>query len=130
MAKAVKPEIRLGRLELQIMNVVWSSGKATVHEVRDELSKGRKPAYSTVLTMMRKLEAKGYLAHEVDDRTYVYEPCISRRAVRQGLLADLVDRLFEGSSSLLLTSLVEQDRITDKEIREIQDLVKKRGVQE
>lgn len=128
MAKATKSEIRLGRLELQIMNVVWSRGKTTVHEVRDELSDGRKPAYSTILTMMRKLEAKGYLKHEVDDRTYVYEPTISRRAVRHSLLGDLVDRLFEGSSSLLLTSLVEQNRITDQELREIQELVKKRSV--
>ncbi len=126
MAKATKSEIRLGRLELKIMNVVWSRGKTTVHEVRDELSQGRKPAYSTILTMMRKLEAKGYLTHEVDDRTYVYESTISRRAVRHGLLGDLVDRLFEGSSSLLLTSLVEQDRISDQELNEIKKLVKKR----
>lgn len=128
MTKAAKSGIRLGRLELQIMNVVWSRGKTTVHEVRDELSDGRKPAYSTILTMMRKLEAKGYLKHEVDDRTYVYAPTISRRAVRHSLLGDLVDRLFEGSSSLLLTSLVEQNRITDQELREIQELVKKRSV--
>jgi len=129
MAKATESEIRLGRLELQIMNVVWSRGKATVHEVKDELSQGRKPAYSTILTMMRKLEAKGYLKHDVDDRTYVYEPTISRKTVRHGLLGDLVDRLFEGSSSLLLTSLVEQDRITDQELSEIKKLVKKRTTQ-
>ena len=121
-----KSEIRLGRLELQIMNVVWSRGKATVHEVRDELSQGRKPAYSTILTMMRKLEAKGYLMHEVDGRTYVYQPAISHRAVRRCLLGDLVDRLFEGSPVLLLTSLVEWNRVTDRELREIQELVKKR----
>ena len=129
MTKATKSEIRLGRLELQIMNVVWSRGKATVHEVRDELSQGRrKPAYSTILTMMRKLEAKGYLRHEVDDRTYVYEPSISRKAVRHSLVGDLVDRLFEGSSSLLVTSLVEQNRVTDQELREIQELLKKRSL--
>lgn len=128
MPKSKKFEIRLGRLELRIMNVVWSRGKATVHEVRDELSKGRKPAYSTILTMMRKLEAKGYLKHEVDDRTYIYAPAISRQVVRHSLLGDLVDRLFEGSSSLLLTSLVEQNRITDRELLEIQKLVKKRSV--
>jgi predicted transcriptional regulator len=129
MAKATESEIRLGRLELQIMNVVWSRGKATVHEVKDELSQGRKPAYSTILTMMRKLEAKGYLKHDVDDRTYVYESTISRKTVRHGLLGDLVDRLFEGSSSLLLTSLVEQDRISDEELGEIKKLFKKRSAQ-
>ncbi len=119
-------EIRLGRIELQIMNVVWEKGKATVHDVKDTLGRGRKPAYSTILTMMRKLEVKGYLEHDVDDRTYVYRPAISRKVVRHGILGDIVDRLFEGSPSLLLNSLVEQNRISKKELREIQRLIKER----
>ena len=119
-------EIRLGRLELQIMNVVWEKGKATVHDVKDTLSRGRKPAYSTILTMMRKLEVKGYLEHDVDDRTYVYRPAISQKVVRHGILGDIVDRLFEGSPSLLLNSLVEQKHISKKELREIQRLIKER----
>jgi predicted transcriptional regulator len=125
MANKINSEIRLGRLELQIMNVVWDSGKATVHEVKKALSR-RKSAYSTILTMMRKLEAKGYLSHEVDGRTYVYRPSISQQAVRQGVLGDLVERLFEGSTSLLLTSLVEQNRISENELCEIRKLIKER----
>lgn len=127
MAKKQNSEIRLGRLELQIMNVVWEKGKATVHDVKDVLGRGRKPAYSTILTMMRKLEAKGYLEHDVDDRTYVYRPTISQQAVRHGVLGDIVDRLFEGSPSLLLNSLVEQNRMSDKELKNIQKLIKERG---
>jgi BlaI family penicillinase repressor len=126
MAKRKNSEIRLGRLELQIMSVVWERGKATVHNVKDALSRGRKPAYSTILTMMRKLEAKGYLAHDVQERSYIYYPTISQEAVRHGVVGDLVERLFEGSASLLLTSLVEQNRISEKELREIQKLIKKR----
>jgi BlaI family penicillinase repressor len=126
MSKLSNSEIRLGRLELQIMNVVWTCGKATVHDVKDALTRGRKPAYSTILTMMRKLEAKGYLEHEVKERAYIYHPTISRDAVRKGLVGDLVDRLFEGSPSLLLNSLVEQNRISEKELHEIQKLIKKR----
>ncbi len=129
MTKATKSEIRLGRLEMQIMNVVWNRGKATVHEVKDQLSRGKKPAYSTILTMMRKLEAKGYLKHDVDDRTYVYEPVISRSTARQGIVGDVLDRVFEGSPSLLLSSLVEQDRVSDEELAEIQKLVAKRRAQ-
>ncbi len=129
MANKINSEIRLGRLELQIMNVVWDSGKATVHDVKNALSR-RKPAYSTILTMMRKLEAKGYLEHEVDGRTYVYRPLISQQAVRQGVLGDLVERLFEGSTSLLLTSLVEQNRISENELCEIRKLIEERGENE
>ena len=129
MAYKINSEIRLGRLELQIMNVVWDRGKATVHDVKNALSR-RKPAYSTILTMMRKLEVKGYLEHEVDGRTYVYRPLISQQAVRQGVLGDLVERLFEGSTSLLLTSLVEQNRISENELREIRKLIEERGKNE
>jgi len=126
MANKINSEIRLGRLELQIMNVVWDKSKATVHDVKKALSR-RKPAYSTILTMMRKLETKGYLEHEVDGRTYVYRPSISQQAVRQGVLGDLVERLFEGSTSLLLTSLVEQNRISENELCEIRKLIEERG---
>ncbi|MHC4537426.1 MAG: BlaI/MecI/CopY family transcriptional regulator [Planctomycetota bacterium] len=126
MANKINSEIRLGRLELQIMNVVWDRGKATVHDVKKALSR-RKPAYSTILTMMRKLEAKGYLEHDVDDRTYVYRPTISQQAVRRSVLGDIVDRLFEGSPSLLLNSLVEQNHISEKELKQIQKLIKERG---
>ncbi|MHC4397800.1 MAG: BlaI/MecI/CopY family transcriptional regulator [Planctomycetota bacterium] len=126
MQKKKLSEIRLGRLELRIMNVVWDKGQATVHDVKDVISRGRKPAYSTILTMMRKLEAKGYLAHDVDDRTYVYRATISRQTVRQGVIGDLLDRLFEGSPSLLLNSLVEQNRISEEELSEIRKLISKR----
>ncbi len=129
MVNKINSEIRLGRLELQIMNVVWDRGKATVHDVKNALSR-RKPAYSTILTMMRKLEVKGYLEHEVDGRTYVYRPLISQQAVRQSVLGDLVERLFEGSTSLLLTSLVEQNRISKNELRQIRKLIEERGKNE
>jgi BlaI family penicillinase repressor len=126
MSKKKLSEIRLGRLELQIMNVVWDKGQATVHDVKDAISRGRKPAYSTILTMMRKLEAKGYLEHDVDDRTYVYRATISRQTVRQGVLGDLLDRLFEGSPLLLVNSLVEQKSISEEELSEIRKLIRKR----
>lgn len=126
MVKEGSSQIRLGRVELQIMNVVWERGKATVHDVKDALSRGRKPAYSTILTMMRKLEAKGYLEHDIDERTYVYRPTISKKAVGHGMLGDVLDRLFEGSPSLLLNSLVEQDRISEKELRKIRKLIRER----
>lgn len=126
MAKKGRSQIRLGRVELQIMNVVWDKGTATVSDVKEALSRGRKPAYSTILTMMRKLEAKGYLEHEVQERTYIYRPTISKETVRHSMVGDVLDRLFEGSPSLLLSSLVEQDRISEKELRKIRKLIRER----
>jgi BlaI family penicillinase repressor len=119
-------EIRLGRLELQIMSVVWDKETATVHDVKEALSRGRKPAYSTILTMMRKLETKGYLEHDVADRTYVYRATISRQAARHSLLGDLLERVFEGSPSQLVSSLVEQNQLTERELSEIKRLIAER----
>jgi BlaI family penicillinase repressor len=126
MTRKGRSQIRLGRVELQIMNVVWAKGIATVHDVKEALSRGRKPAYSTILTMMRKLEAKGYLEHEVHERTYVYRPTISKKAVRHSMVGEVLDRLFEGSPSLLLNSLAEQNRISEKELRQIKKLIRER----
>ncbi|MFB0554329.1 MAG: BlaI/MecI/CopY family transcriptional regulator [Phycisphaerae bacterium] len=130
MAKKGRSKIRLGRVELQIMNVVWDKGTATVYDVKESLSRGRKPAYTTILTMMRKLEAKGYLEHDVDERTYVYRPTISKKEVRHSMLDDILDGLFENSPSLLFNSLVEQDRISEKELRKIRKLIRERGKNE
>jgi BlaI family transcriptional regulator, penicillinase repressor len=126
MIKKADGDIRLGRLELQIMNVVWEKGEATVHDVKETLSKGRKPAYSTILTMMRKIEAKGYLEHDVKNRTFVYRPAISRDAVRHSVLGDILDRLFEGSPFLLMNSLVEQKGVSKEELSQIQRLIKEK----
>lgn len=124
MTKNGDSDIRLGRLEMQIMNVVWERESATVHDVKDALGKGRKPAYSTILTMMRKLEAKGYLDHDVDNRTYVYRPTISQNVARKSILGDIIDRLFEGSPTLLLNSLVEQNQVSREELNQLQELIK------
>jgi len=129
MSKHKESKIRLGPMELQIMHVVWQLGRATVHDVKDVLGRGRKPAYTTVLTMMRKLEAKGYLEHDVDDRTYVYRSTITRQTVRHSMVADLLDRVFEGSPQQLLATLVEQDRISEAELKEVRRLIRKRGTE-
>ncbi len=127
MAKRGSAEIRLGKLELKIMNVVWERGTATVHDVKDALSRGKTPAYTTVLTMMRNLEAKGYLEHEVDGRTFVYQPTLTRATARQSMLSELLERVFDDSPSLLVNSLMKQKRISAKELRRIRDLLRERG---
>jgi predicted transcriptional regulator len=117
-------EIRLGKLELQIMKVVWKMGRATVHDVKEALGKGRKPAYSTILTMMRKIEAKGYLEHDVDNRTYVYRSTISREDVQRSVLGDVLHRVFEGSPAELMNCLVEREDISEAELRQIKKLIR------
>jgi len=64
----------LGELQRAVMETVWDMGKATVREVRDRLSERRVPAYTTILTVMQKLEKAGWLKHKTDGRTYIYPP--------------------------------------------------------
>ena len=116
-------DIRLGKLELEIMKVVWDRDKATVAEVQRSLSRNPPRAYNTILTMMRKLEAKGYLAHATEDRTFIYHATISQDNVRRSVLADIVDRVFDGSAQLLVSGLVDYKKLSAREVREIRDLL-------
>jgi BlaI family penicillinase repressor len=128
MPKSVDDDVRLGKLELQIMNVVWDRGLATVQDVVGALTNGvRKPAYNTILTMMRKIEAKGYLAHDTEGRTFIYRPVLQKRDARRNILGTLVDRLFNGSPAQLVNSLVEEGRVSEKELAEIRKILGKGG---
>ncbi len=126
MGKSADDDVRLGRLGLQIMNIVWDRGRATVQEVVDVLAAGaRRPAYNTILTMMRKLEGKGYLAHDTQGRTFVYRSVLDKRHARRSLLGAMVDRLFNGSPAQLVNSLVEEGRVSEKELGEIRKILGK-----
>lgn len=128
MPKSTDEDVRLGRLELQIMNVVWDRGRASVQDVVEALAGAtRKPAYNTILTMMRKIEAKGYLAHDTEGRTFIYRPVLQKRDARRSLLGALVDRLFNGSPAQLVNSLVEEGRVSGKELVEIRKILSKGG---
>lgn len=128
MARSADDDVRLGKLELQIMNEVWERGRASVQDVVTALSGGsRKPAYSTILTMMRKLEAKGYLAHEAEGRTFIYRPVLEKREARRSLLGMMVERLFNGSAAQLVNSLVEEGQVSEKELAEIRKILGKGG---
>ena len=101
-----KPTV-LGKFELEIMHVIWNSGKATVQEIKDTLSQAHPAAYTTFLTMMQRMEKKGIVEHEMhaDGKTYVYKPLVSQEEVSTRMFQDVYDRLFLGSSGRLLSVL-------------------------
>ena len=113
---AKKDKRLLGKLELMIMQVVWECGEATVRRVRNEIARKRDLAYSTIMTMMRKLEQKGVLAHRVEDRTYIYRPLVSRGDVERSMLRDLLQSVFEGSHQQLVNALVEHEHLPKEEL--------------
>ncbi len=111
--------------ELEIMKIVWDLDHATVRDVYETILKQRRIAYTTVMTMMKILETKGYLKKSQEDRAYVYRPSEPKQSVIRGMVRDFVNRVFNGSAEPLLVHLVEEKRLTDKELAEIARLARR-----
>ena len=118
---------RLGKLELEVMKIIWSKDKATIRQVWEKLYPEKKLAYTTVATVTRKVEEKGFLAHEKQDRTYVYTPLIKQAEVSQSMLRELIDRLFDGSAAQMVTALVQSKELTLDDIERIQRFVREQS---
>ena len=120
------PSLRLGRRELEMLNIVWDLGEATVQDVCDRLE--RRAAYSTVLTMMRTLEGKGVLDHRMDGRTFVYSARISREDVQESMLRSVRDVLFGGSVASLVNAMLHQSAMSPEELQELRRLLDQAAV--
>jgi BlaI family penicillinase repressor len=117
-------EIAFTDRELDIMQVLWERGDATVAEVRDALAD--ELAYTTVLTMLRVLEEKGYVRHTEEGRAYRYHPLVERERAGESALRRLTRRLFRGSPELLLTHLVADRGVSEEELRRMRELLDER----
>ena len=101
--------------ELAIMKVVWAREPATVRDVYDQLRARRDVAYTTVLTMMKILEQKGYVTKERVDRAFVYRAARPRQQVLGGMVREFIDRVFDGASRPMLLHLVKHTKLSDRE---------------
>ena len=105
------------------MKIVWQKRQATVRDVYETLLEHRKIAYTTVMTMMRVLEKKGYVKTHRVNRAYVYRPTRPERQVVRSMVREFVDRVFNGSAQPLLVHLVEDRRLSPKELEELERLI-------
>ena len=105
------------------MKVVWSLEHATVRQVYETLREQRPIAYTTVMTMMRILEEKGFLTKTMRDRAHVYQPAKPRQQVIGSMLRDFVDRVFDGAPNALLVHLARDNALTDKQRRLVTQLL-------
>ena len=117
----------LGELQLQVMDEVWRTGRATVAAVHEALSQRRKIAYTTVLTTMRALERRGMVRHDQVGKAYVYEPVVSREEYTAGSVETLVDQLFDGRREALLCHLLGADKVSRQDVAEIRRVLKEGG---
>ena len=117
-------EVAFTERELDVMGVLWEVGDATVAEVRHRLAD--ELAYTTVLTVLRTLEEKGYVAHEEEGKAYRYRPLVGREAAGKSALKRLVRKVFRGSPEMLLTQLVSDRGLTRDEMERMRELLDER----
>lgn len=116
--------VHLTNRELDVMSVVWQLGSATVAEVLSGLREDL--AYTTVLTVLRGLEAKGYVKHEPHGKAFRYHPLIEASAVGEGALDRLLDKIYRGSREMLIARLVADEGISEQELVRIRELLDRR----
>ena len=117
---------RLGDLQLGIMKSLWSRGEATVAEVHKDLATERELAYTTVATMLRKMEARGLVEHRLETRSFIYRAAVAEDAVSRGMADHLLDRLFEGSLAEMVSHLLSTREVSREELSKIEQLIAKR----
>jgi predicted transcriptional regulator len=116
---------QLGELQIQLLKLLWKRGNGTVHDLLADWPTSDPPAYVTILTVLRRLEKRGLLAHETRDRSFVYRPLVSEGEVQKDLLGDLVERVFD-SPSTLVSRLVDIDQIPATELARMRQIIEAR----
>ena len=111
--------------ETEILRIIWELEKATVQQIYERLPRKRKIVYKTVLTMVRRLESKGYLQHESQGKANLYFAAVKREDVLRRTVLDFVDRLFGGDPGPLVQFLAEDGRIDADEFNRLKKIIDK-----
>ena len=111
--------------EARMMSVLWEKEAASVADVVAALKRKKAVTYSTVQTILRILEAKGYVAHEKVARAFIYRPLVDQRQARRRALRHLATRLFNGSPSLLVLNVLEDEQIDRSELEQVKKMIEK-----
>ena len=117
---------QLAELQLAIMQVLWERKEATVGEVRDALESVRSLAYTTVGTMLTKMEDKDLVDHYSDGRVNIYRPLVQQEQVRGSMVADLADRLFQGDITQMMCHLLDGENLTRNDLAELKKRIRQK----
>jgi len=109
----------LGAVEQLVMDYVWSSGPCTADACREAVSASRPMKESTVRTILRRLEAKGYVSHTLEGRTFIYRAAQARENVAVRAVKNIIDRFCDGSAEQLLIGMVDNDVFSRKEFERL-----------
>jgi len=118
---------RLGSRQTEILRVLWRRGEATAREITEEMNRVRETAHSTVQTLLREMEAKGVVAHRLEERTFYFFPTVAEDEIASFATRDLLRRLFEDSPLRLITHLLDTEKLSDDDMRRLRRLVEERA---
>ena len=113
----------LGSLQRAVMEVVWEKGQASVSDVRRALGRSKRPAYTTVLTVLQKLEKAGWVKHRSEGRMYIYSAKRSREDEGAKSLKGYLDRVFQGDPLVLFEHLMDDDRLDDETLAALRAMI-------
>lgn len=113
-------------LEHDVMRVVWTAGPCSVEAVHQVVSRTRDVKETTVRTLLRRLEQKGYLRHEIDGRAYIYHAIEASRSLAARAVRQIIDRLCHGSVEELVSGMVDAKVLTRSEMKRLEEVVRSR----
>jgi predicted transcriptional regulator len=116
----------IGSLQIQVLRILWKRGDGTVHEVLDEFPADDRPAYTTILHVLRTLERRGLVAHTKQNRQHRYRPLVQADDVEAGAVHSLLSRIFSGSAQRLVARLLEATPLDPREIESIHRMIEAR----
>lgn len=111
--------------ELQILHALWDLGQGSVEDIINHSSFPRRPNYKTTQTLLRIMEQKGLVRHEISGRLFLFVPCITRDEVGKSSVRRLLEQNFGGSPAELLVNLLESESIKESELEELETLIRK-----
>ena len=115
----------VGELQLAILDILREIGEGTVYDVLERFPEAERPRYNTVMTVLRTLEEKGLAEHRKQDRAFVFRPTEQARRVREGVLRDVLDRVFSGSPTRLMATLLSEGSVTPEVVEELRALLER-----
>jgi len=117
---------RLGDLQLRILKILWERSEGTVADVHKALGGHSKFAYTTIATMLRKMEHRGLVSHREEGRTFIYKAEVQANAVSRGMADHWVERLFGGSLTHAVNHLLTTREVSAEDLRELERLIAER----
>lgn len=125
MPRKKKKSANLTEAELKLMDILWTKGEGTVQDVVNTLSKTESVAYTTVLTILRILETKGYLKHRKVSHAFIYYPVVGREDARRNAVKDIMKKFFDNSPELLVLNILGNEQVNADEISRLREMIEK-----